>query len=557
MRLLFSALACALLSSPVLSAQTAAPRSGDDQAAFNEARAVTDPAQRVAALKGFVQEHPGTALAQRAAMLELETELRSFPDHTAEIHALAAADVAATAPGFERWAEKARLADMLASAGPSGADLADAKTWAEDAVAALTEESYRRQMAALQAKYRLDPLPAKQIHHGFVRNRASFLAALANVELRDGELDTADRALTAAFALDPLASKVSSLRGQLALLRHQDREALADFERAEAEGDLPEPWRGKMLSLYQQLDQGTAAGLNEQVDEVYDKLFPPPFSLPPRKLPPGGHTVLLELFTGSGCEPCVAPDLALESLLATYTRQDLVVLAYDEHIPRPDPLANPDSVARAANYGVGSTPEAFLDGDPLPVPGASRADVENVVVGFADAIEDRAAESSGVGLQLNVTQASGGTLQAEAILSPVGPVRIASAASAASRPLPSHALVRFALVEDTVRYSGENGIRFHRMVVRSLARADAALPAQTPSGAPPAFARVTFRPAEIAEDQAKYLAAYETGNDRFGAFHFRTLDLPIDPDHLAVAVWIEDSQSHAVLQAAFAPVPAS
>lgn len=520
-----------------------AQQQAQDRRALAAARAIKDPAQRVEALRQVAADYPGTGLAHQASMLALDTDLGSFPERTEEIHALAAADVNESAAGFERWSEEARLADLMASAGLGGADLPDAHKWANDAVGAMTEESYRRQMTAMQLKYKLDRLTAKQVHADFVRTRASFLAALANVKLREKDVDGADHALAEAYRLDPLSSEVSSLRGQLALTRHADREALDDFEHAEAEGDLKEPWRGEMLRLYKQLDNGEEAGLNTQIDTLYAQLFPSPFALPPRTLPGGGHTALLELFTGSGCEPCVAPDLAVESLLGSYTRRDLVVLEYDEHIPRPDPLANPDSVSRAAAYHVGTTPEAFLDGAELPVVGAARGDVENVVVEFADGVESEAARPSGVGIALTATRGAGGEVEAQAAIS--------ATKAAPTGGMPAHPIVRFALVQDPIRYSGENGIRFHRMVVRSLARV-AGPDVNATTG--PVTVRTSFRPAEIAADEVVYLNAFEKGNDRFGAVQFLTKNIPVQPDQLAVVAWIEDPATHAILQAAYMPV---
>ncbi len=315
-----------------------------------------------------------------------------------------------------------------------------------------------------------------------------------------------------------------------------------------------------MLRLYRQSGKGDQAGLNDQIDILYGKLFPPLFTLPPRNLPAGGHTVLLELFTGSGCEPCVAPDLAIESLLTTYSRQDLVVLEYDEHIPRPDPLANPDSVARAATYRVGSTPQAFLDGEELPVVGASRSDVENVVVSFAEAIEDHAAEPTGVQIALTASRGADGEIGAQATVSASAVPAVAEgkqgprseAAVLPAHPvLPAHAVLLFALIEDQIRYSGENGMRFHRMVVRKLVRVNT--PGLTAANAKPIEAR--FRPAEIDQDQTKYLNAFETSNDRFGEVHFRTKDIPLQSNHLAVVAWMEDPATHQVFDAAYAAVP--
>lgn len=514
-----------------------------DQAAFRAARAVSDPGQRVAALKAFMGEFPESGLAAKANALALETELAAFPERTEEIHALAAAEVSGAAAGLERWIEEAHVADMLANAGTNGADLADAKVWAGQAVAALTEESFRRETAASQAKYKLPPLTPKQVHRDFVGYRAAFLAALANVELRLGQTAAAAPLLEEAFRLEPLSGEVNSLRGQMALARQQDAEALTDFERAEAAGGLSERWRGEMLRLYEARNPDGEPGLERKVDAVYEGMYPPVFTLKPRALPAGGHTVLLELFTGSGCEPCVAPDLAVESLLRTYSRQDLVVLEWDENVPRPDPLTNWSSEARAYEYGVGQTPEAFLDGAPLPVAGASREDAENVVIGFADELEDRAAEPTGVRISLSAQRNAGGKITATAT---VTTGRVAGVAVGRTE-------LHFALVQDHIRYSGENGIRFHRMVVRAMESGERVGPAQGSTS----VTEATFDLTALAKQLRAYLDAYEKGNEVYGEVRFLTKDIPIDPAQLAVVAWVENPVTHEVLQTAYAPVPGS
>src|SRR4029077_11185162 len=68
--------------------------------------------------------------------------------------------------------------------------------------------------------------------------------------------------------------------------------------------------------------------------------------------------VVLELFTGTQCPPCVAAAVAFEALHETYKPAELVLLQYHLHIPGPDPLANPDAEARWAYYGKSSPDEA-------------------------------------------------------------------------------------------------------------------------------------------------------------------------------------------------------
>lgn len=532
----------AVLSGTLCAQRGAVSGRSPEQAAFAAARAVEDPGQRVSALLEFLRAFPGSSMAGKANQLALETDLAAFPERTDEIHTLASREVNGVAAGLDRWLEESRVADALANAGATGADLEDAKAWAQQALGALTEESLRREAVEAQARFKLPPLPAKQVHQDYVGYRAAFLAALANVELRLKQPDAAEPLLREAFRLQPLSSKVNRLQGELALDRHEDAAALEDFERAAATGALNEPWRGEMVRLYGMQNADGEAGLTRKIDALYATLYPPVFALTPRTLPAGGHTVLLELFTGAGCDPCVAPDLAVDSLLKTYGRHDLVVLVYDENIPRPDPLSNPSSEARAVAYGIGTTPEAFLDGESLPVAGASRADAENVVVGFADAIEERAAEATGAELALKVTRGSGGKITADARAT-VRPLRDSAGAQTV------RAEMHFALVQDHIRYAGENGVRFHRMVVRAVERG-----ADTEAGAQLAR-QAEFDLPVIAAQLRGFLDGYERRNDRFGEVRFREKDFPLEPHELAVVAWVENAVTHEVLQTAYAPVP--
>ena len=548
----------------------------EDREAFRAARAIVDPEERLRRLHKFAGDYPESALRRQATELALETALHNFPGRIEEIHSLAAQQIADAPAGIERTLEQARVADALASAEPAGADLTAAQGWAQTALAALTEERFRKEMSAAQRRYRLPPLNGREIHRSFGHDRVLCLAALANVDLRAGRTEAAAPLLAEAFRLEPLSSEVNLLNGELALARDGhgggNSAALEAFERAAATGALPARWRAQALRLYRasvgsgdgsghESDSGASggdggeAGLERAVDALYAQLFPAVFTLPPRTLPAGGHTVLLELFTGSGCDPCVAPDLAVESLLTTYGRRDAAVLVYDENIPRPDPLTTPASETRAMVYRVGSTPEAFLDGLSLPVAGSARGDAENVVVGFAAALEDEAAQPSPLQLTLKSTQKDGAVV-AQATLSLMP--------GFAATMLPERLVVHLALVQDGIRYSGENGVRFHRMVVRAMGP-DTKLrltggPVGTRVGGADLIGQTldaSFSLGTVDGMLRSYLDAYEHGNDRFGEVHFRTKDLPLDPAHLGLVMWVQDSATHAVLQSAFAAVTGS
>ena len=53
------------------------------------------------------------------------------------------------------------------------------------------------------------------------------------------------------------------------------------------------------------------------------------------------RAVLVEVFTGAECPPCVAVDLAFDGLLKAYKPADVILLQYHVHIPRPRPAHQP------------------------------------------------------------------------------------------------------------------------------------------------------------------------------------------------------------------------
>jgi hypothetical protein len=109
---------------------------------------------------------------------------------------------------------------------------------------------------------------------------------------------------------------------------------------------------------------GRIASLDQALDREYLDTMPPFQSekFAGRKSK-SARTVVMELFTGSQCGPCAAADLGFDGLKQTYGSAEVVLLQYHLHIPRPDPLVNPDAVARAAYYEVHSTPSTVFNGE--------------------------------------------------------------------------------------------------------------------------------------------------------------------------------------------------
>ena len=556
-----------------------------DRRAYRAARAIDDPAQSIAALREFQKNYPKSSRVGRAQEAVFALLVQHFPERKPEIEAAIHTQLKQMEKGSSRARTEAYLAYQLAEAGPLGVDLPRAEKLAKDAVHQVDEPGYDKETIAAYAKYK-QPTPAPAaLHKEFASLQAEDLSILANVYLHEGKQALAAPLVAQAYALDPLIDDVNTERGRLALLNHDNVLALSSFERAQLLGSLQPPMREKMMELYREAHGGSTAGFDADMDARYSVLFPAAFV--PEKASPSttGHTALVELFTGSACPPCVGGDLAVEGVLEAYPRQEVVALAFDQHIPEPDPLANPESIARADFYDIAGTPSFTVDGEMLPASGGDREGSKRIYDSLKEAVDTAAGQSNGVGLRLTTEDSAGGMVQAHAVVTlPSGkdvdkalavqpearqpdakkaegkePAAKATGAAAVpvptqiSAPVPHHLVVNFALVEDGIRYSGENGVRFHRMVVRALAKpADSGFPVSADGSF---TLDASFDPAAISNALSSYLDTFEQHNELgFGKIKFLSKDTAMQHGHLAVAVWVQDTVTHRILQAAFAPV---
>jgi hypothetical protein len=173
------------------------------------------------------------------------------------------------------------------------------------------------------------------------------------------------------------------------------------------------------------------------------------------------RAMLVELFTGAFCPPCVAADLAFDGLEKTYGPGEVVLLQYHVHIPRPEPMANRDADTRHEYYADAyankrrSCPTALFNGKPALAAGGSRDEAPDLYKEFCSYI-DRQLEMPALA-KLSATAKRKGD-------------KVAITAKVAGLDKPGEKMrLRIALVEDWVRYKGGNGMLYHHRVVRALA----------------------------------------------------------------------------------------
>jgi hypothetical protein len=246
------------------------------------------------------------------------------------------------------------------------------------------------------------------------------------------------------------------------------------------------------------------------------------------------RAVLVELFTGAQCPPCVGADLAFDALAKAYPTSDVVLLQYHLHIPGPDALTNADCEARAGFYGddkIRGTPSIFFSGRVAPIGGGGRDDAPDLFQEYQRVANPFLETSPGVQLSASALR-KGDKVEIKAtvtdLVKPGEKVRL-----------------RFALVEDWVRYKGRNGLTYHHRVVRAL------------PGGPDGFAlpnRVAGHSAvvdlgELRKKLSKYLDDFARTEEPF-------LDSqrPMRLRHLSVVAFVQNDATQEVLQAIDVPV---
>lgn len=167
---------------------------------------------------------------------------------------------------------------------------------------------------------------------------------------------------------------------------------------------------------------------------------------------PGDRAVLVELFTGAECPPCIAADLAFDALGKAYRSSDVIRLQYHLHIPAPDPMTNPLAESRQQHYKMEGTPSIFFNGKSAAGGGGAAHAAAKKFQDYVKVVDADLEKPAGARLTLKASRA-------DDLVSAHLAVTNLSQPGAKTK-------LRVLLVEEFVRYRGGNGIRFHHNVVR-------------------------------------------------------------------------------------------
>ncbi len=239
------------------------------------------------------------------------------------------------------------------------------------------------------------------------------------------------------------------------------------------------------------------------------------------------RVVLVELFTGAECPPCVAADMAFDAFSKAYQPSEVIVLQYHLHIPGPDPLTNPDTVSRSRFYKdvIKGTPTMLFNGKP-GAPGGGRADAAEEkfeeCVGVIDPLLETPA---GAKIKLNAKR-NGDKIDIDAEVSD-------------STQTGNEVRLRLVLVEEEVSYTGGNKLAVHHHVVRAFAGDTGGSIVKDKN----LKKSVTVDLEEVRKTNKDYLDKYAEKNE------FPNKDRPMEMKKLKVVAFVQNDEDGEVLQA--------
>ena len=305
--------------------------------------------------------------------------------------------------------------------------------------------------------------------------------------------------------------------------------------RIEVESEPGRVRRGAVLEVTL-VSAGTAEDL---LDAAYRESLPNPVTVEPY-VPTASRTdrvVLAEVFSGAGCPPCVAVDLAFEAALERYPRTDVALVMYHQHIPVPDPMTNPSAMSRAGFYEVTGVPRFFIDGERGEADGGGRGATERAYEAITPRLDEALETEPEAEIRLQVVT-DGSVINVTARVD-----QVKSEASSLT--------LHLALVEDDLSYLGRNGTRFHPMVVRSLAGESAQGYSIDPSQ--PAPVEHSFDLEQITAELKSYLDEYEVSG-LHGKITFDRKMHTMNAEHLSVVAFVQEEPGQRVLQAVYSRV---
>jgi thiol-disulfide isomerase/thioredoxin len=521
------------------SAQRQARETPPDSKAYTDASRINDPVKKIAALEKFKTDFPNSNSIANANLAILSTLAQRMPDQTTRIRDFAKGLYDAAPDEKAKASLAGQIAESLLT---NKVLLQDAEQYATTYLDGLKEADYiageKAQPSRRGGRENGQPPSDEDLAKRFREARATRQSTLGRVEFQLGKIDEAKKLLNESYAANANQPLVQAALGEIAAKDGDDAKALDLLVSARLSGHSTSSANAVLAEVYAKAHNGSAAGLTESLDAEYNKRFPNPVQVsayqPTEKRT--DRLVVGEIFTGSGCPPCVGADLAFDAALSRYSRKDFVVVMYHEHVPQPDPMSNPDTQARSKYYGVTGVPTYAVDGTTVKYSGADRDGAKQVFEHIREPIEKNLEIPAEAVIALKASE-NGNAVTVSATVNGV---------KSDSQDLKVHVL----LLEKELTYSGENGIRFHPMVVRAMGGKDDDGFALTPGIPLPVEQNWDLE--KVSAGLKTHLDEYEAQGHRGNAFKFIEKKYAIVSTDLAVLVFVQDVKTRRILQAAYA-----
>ena len=511
-----------------------------DRKAFTDANAIKEPDKKIAAMEQFMRDFPDSQQVAAANQAIFQTLVKSYPDEKVRILDQAGKMIDKAAQAQAKINVYNTIGTQLCDAGIL---LENAEKFAVSGMALIDEE-----VAKAQANPPAPDNPPAQGNRGgrgnmnpaanLGRTKSNLQLTLGRIYVKEGKLDPAEKNLKEALAANPQLTAANLGLAEVYEKRGDTQNALTNYVSAAALSKIPAVSRQSLNAFYAKAHNGSMAGLEEMLDAKYLEVNPPPFTVEPYKATEKRtkRVVLAEIFTGSGCPPCVAADLAADIAMERYNDQELAVIMYHEHIPQPDPMATTQTRARFDFYTASlpskGVPTLAIDGA-LTVGGGARNATKSVFDGLSKQIEHELELSPDANLTVEAAL-HGTTVKAEVKVDHV---------TSESPDIKLHIV----LAEEKLRYTGENGVRIHPMVVRSMAETKDGAGFPVTSKDSQAFTW-EFDLNAISAAIKKHLDEYEAGGHRGNAFTFTEKKYEINPKDLLVIAFVQDEKTKNILQ---------
>ena len=331
---------CAAAQTPADPPKPAIPETPPDVKAYTDAVKLTDPQDRIAALQKWKTDFPHSSMRSAADSSILDTLIKKLPDEHERIRKQAKS-VYRDGDSRQREQVAGSIAIQLLD---GDVLLSDAEVYARKSIATpedkyLTAEKARYSAGKSGAKSKGKPPSDEALRKRFRESHAARMATLGRIEVKLGRVEQGRQMLEEAYAANSNLPEAAAVLGELAAKDGNDAKALDLLIIARLSGKAPASANAALDVLYRKTHSGSLDGIDEMLDREYNKRFSNPLKLetyrPSEKR--SDRLVLAEVFTGSGCPPCVGADLAFDAASQRYSRKDLAILSTTSTFPAPTP----------------------------------------------------------------------------------------------------------------------------------------------------------------------------------------------------------------------------